>query len=68
MDLSQSELARQLGCAHRKVNEIINGKRGITPDCALDLERVLGTTAEMWVNLQAAFDLAQARRKKAKAA
>lgn len=64
---SQSELARQIGCSHRKVNEIINGKRGITPDFALDLERVLGTTAEMWLNMQSAWDLAEARKKLDKA-
>lgn len=65
-DLSQSELARQLGCAHRKVNEIINGKRGITPDFALDLERVLGVKAETWLSMQMAWDLARAREKKSK--
>ena len=57
-------MAQEIGCQPRKVNEIINGKRGITPDFALDLERVLGTTAEMWVRLQAEFDLAAVRKKK----
>ena len=61
---SQTRLAQEIGCQPRKVNEIINGKRGITPDFALDLERVLGTTAEMWVRLQAEFDLAAVRKKK----
>jgi len=61
-DLSQTALAEKIGCAHRKVNEIVNGKRSITPDFALDLERVLGTSAEMWVTMQAQFDLAQARK------
>lgn len=61
--INQTELARLLGCTHAKVNQIINGKRGVTPEFALQLERVLGTSAEMWVNLQAAWDLHQARRK-----
>jgi addiction module HigA family antidote len=61
---SQTRLAEELGCAHRKVNEIINGKRSISPDFALDLEKVLKTEAEMWVRLQAEFDLYQARKKR----
>lgn len=64
LGLNQTQLAERLGCAHRKVNEIINGKRGVTADFALDLERVLGTTADMWVNMQAAWDLYQARQKR----
>ncbi len=62
--LNQSRLAEKIGCAPRKVNEIINGKRGVTPDFALDLERVLGTSAEMWVTMQAAYDLWRARKRK----
>ena len=65
LNLSQSDLAKKLGCAPRKVNEICRGKRGISAGFAIDLERVLGTTAEMWVNMQAAWDLHQARVKKA---
>ena len=61
---SQTKLAEELGCAHRKVNEIVNGKRSISPDFALDLEQVLGTEPEMWVRLQAEFDLHKAREKR----
>lgn len=61
---SQTKLAEELGCAHRKVNEIVNGKRAISPEFALDLESVLNTEAEMWVRLQAEFDLHQARKKR----
>ena len=64
MGWSQSRLASEIGCAHRKVNEIINGKRSISPDFAIDLEEVLGTDAEMWVHLQSEFDLSQARQKR----
>ncbi len=63
MGLSQSDLARKLDCAHRKVNEIVNGKRRITPEFALELEKVIGTTAEMWVQMQAQYDLFIARQK-----
>ena len=62
MSLSQTELAKKCQCSHRKINEIINGKRGISPDFALVLERVLGTTAEMWVRMQADYDLWRARK------
>lgn len=64
MGWTQTRLAEEVGCAHRKVNEIVNGKRAISPDFAIDLEQVLGTEAEMWVRLQAEFDLDQARKKR----
>jgi addiction module HigA family antidote len=62
LNLNQSQLAELIGCAPRKINEIVNGKRGITPEFALDLERVLGTTADMWVAMQGQYDLAMARK------
>lgn len=65
LDWSQTRLAEEIGCQHRKVNEIINGKRGITPEFALDLERILGTSAEMWVRLQAEYDLYVVRTRSA---
>ena len=45
------------GCSPHKVNEIVNGKRGISPAFAIVLESVLGTSAEMWVPMQAEYDL-----------
>jgi addiction module HigA family antidote len=63
MELSQTELAKRCGCAPRKINEIVNGKRGISASFAITLESVLGTTAEMWVRMQADYDLWEARRK-----
>ncbi len=65
MGLNQSALARLCDCSHRKINEIINGKRGISPAFAIVLEKVLGTTAEMWVRMQAEYDLWEARQKAA---
>jgi addiction module HigA family antidote len=62
MNLNQSEFARRCGCSPRKVNEIVNGKRGISADFAIILERVLGTSAEMWVRMQAEYDLWEARQ------
>jgi antitoxin HigA-1 len=65
MGLNQSQLAEKCKCSHRKINEIVNGKRAISPQFAIELEKVLGTTAEMWVRMQAEFDLWQARQKTA---
>ena len=47
------------------INEIVNGKRGISPTFAIVLESVLGTSAEMWVRMQAEYDLWEARQKAA---
>ena len=65
MGLNQSQLAEKCKCSPRKINEIVNGKRSISPDFALILENVLGTTAEMWVRIQAEYDLWIARKKAA---
>mgnify|MGYP001092976683 CR=1 FL=1 len=63
LGLNQTSLARKCGCAARKINEIVNGKRGISPSFALTLESVLGTSAEMWVRMQAEYDLWEARKR-----
>jgi len=63
--LTQTSLAELCGCQHRKINEIVNGKRGISPEFAITLEKVLGTSAEMWVRMQAEYDLTVARKKAA---
>ena len=63
--LNQSQLAVKCGCSARKINEIVNGKRAISPEFALVLERGLGISAEMWVRIQAEYDLALARIKTA---
>ncbi|MBQ75145.1 MAG: addiction module antidote protein, HigA family [Gammaproteobacteria bacterium] len=65
LDLNQTALAKLCGCSPRKVNEIVNGKRGISPSFAITLESVLGTSAEMWVRMQAEYDLWEARQKAA---
>lgn len=62
LGLNQTQFAKRCKCSHRKINEIINGKRSVSPEFALVLERVLGTTAEMWVRIQAEYDLWLARK------
>ena len=59
--LSQEALARELGISRRRVNEIVNGRRGLTADTALRLARYFGTGPELWLHLQAAWDLYRAR-------
>lgn len=65
MGLNQTTLAEKCGCSPRKINEIVNGKRGISSQFAIVLEDVLGTSAEMWVRMQADYDLWLARKKAA---
>ena len=57
MNLSQNALARAIGVAPRRINEIVLGKRAVTVDTALRLSRAFGTSALFWLNLQAAYDL-----------
>ena len=61
-DLSQNALARELGVPPRRVNEIILGKRGISADTALRLAGYFGNSPHFWMQLQAEFDLAEARK------
>ena len=61
MGLNQTSLAQMCRCAPRKINEIVNGKRSISPSFAIVLENELGTSAEMWVRMQAEYDLWEAR-------
>jgi addiction module HigA family antidote len=63
MNLNQSQLAELIGCLPKRINEVVNGKRGISSQLALDLEKALGTSAEMWVRMQAEYDLWSARQK-----
>lgn len=65
MGLNQTQLAEMCGCSQRKINEIVNGKRGVSPEFAIELEKVLGTSASMWVRMQAEYDLWLARQKAA---
>jgi len=63
LGLNQTTLAQRCGCAARKINEIVNGKRGISPSFAIVLESSIGTSADMWVRMQADYDLWKARLK-----
>ena len=61
--ISQVALAKHLGIPVQRVNEIVRGKRGVTPDTAWLLAQAFGTTPEFWMNLQVAYDLARNKPK-----
>lgn len=64
LGVSQSAFAIRLGISFPRLNEIIRGKRAVTPDTALRLARVLGTSADFWLGLQQDWDLWHAMRGK----
>ncbi|NKQ35666.1 MAG: HigA family addiction module antidote protein, partial [Chloroflexi bacterium] len=53
--------AKDIGVPPRRINEIVQGKRDISADTALRLSRYFGTSAELWLNLQALYDLERTR-------
>lgn len=57
LGLTQARLAERLGVSYPRVNELVHGKRDMTPDTALRLERLLGIEAQFWLNLQLAWYL-----------
>lgn len=61
LGISQYRLAKEMKVYPRKINEIVHGKRAITADTALRLSRYFGTSAELWMNLQALYELEKAR-------
>jgi len=62
LDISQNRLARELKVPPRRVNEIVLGKRAVTPDTALRLARYFGTSERFWLGLQLDYDLEEAQR------
>ena len=61
MGISQYRLAQAIYVPPRRINEIIHGTRGITADTAIRLSRYFGTSAELWLGLQADYDLQRAQ-------
>lgn len=59
---SQLDLAEILGRPPQAVNEIIKGKRAVTPDTARGLASAFGTSPQLWMNLQSAYDLARTQQ------
>ena len=67
MALTQRELADAIHVSYQRINEIINGRRGVTPGTALRLAKFFGTSASFWMNLQLRWDLYHAQRNEADA-
>ncbi len=65
LGLTQRELANGILVPYQRVNELVRGKRGITPSTALRLSRFFGNTPGFWMNLQLRWDLYQAQRAEA---
>ena len=66
MGIGQVDAARRLGISLNRLNEIVLGKRGITADTALRLARLLKTSPQFWMRLQADWDLHQAMQREAR--
>lgn len=60
--ISQRELSSQLNLPYQRINELVNGKRGITPSTALRLSAFFGTTPGFWMNIQQRWDLYRAQK------
>ncbi len=57
MGLTQRELANAIRVPYQRINELVNGRRGMTPSTALRLARYFGTSPDFWMNLQLRWDL-----------
>ena len=68
MGVEQVEAAQKLGVSLNRLNELVLGKRGITADTALRLAKFLKTSPQLWMRLQADWDLHQAMRRQARRA
>src|SRR5438270_7220123 len=65
LNMTQTELAQKIGVSYPQINELRHGKRGVTPDTALRLERLFGMEAQFWLNLQLAWDLYRVQHSRA---
>lgn len=59
LEITQVDFAQRIGVPLQRVNEIVRGRRGVTPDTALRFEAALGASAQFWLNAQLAWDLYQ---------
>ncbi len=62
LDLSANGLAEALGVPQNRISDIVRGRRGVTADTALRLERAFGVSAAFWLNLQSHYELEVTRR------
>lgn len=62
MELTQKELSDAIRVPYQRINEIVNGRRGMTPSTALRLSKYFGMSEDFWVNLQQRWDLYRAKQ------
>jgi len=62
-DLTVTEAAKRLGVTRQTLNNLVNEKAGLSPEMAIRLSKVFGSTPEAWLRMQLAYDLAQAQDK-----
>jgi addiction module HigA family antidote len=62
LGLTITEAARALGVTRQALNNLVNGKAGISPEMAVRLSKAFGASPEMWLRLQANYELAQVRQ------
>lgn len=62
LGLTQRDLADGIHVPYQRVNQLVNGRRGMSPSTALRLAKFLGTSADYWMNLQLRWDLYHAQR------
>ncbi len=67
LGMTQGDVADRIGVPYQRINELVNGKRGMTPSTALRLARLFGTTPDLWLNLQLRWDLFHAEREESAA-
>src|SRR5256712_4415244 len=65
MGMTQRELADSIHVPYQRINELTNGRRGLTPSTALRLAKYFGTSADFWMNLQLRWDLYRAQQSEA---
>ena len=66
LGLSVIEGAKILGVSRQALNNVVNGKSGVSPEMAIRLSKAFGSTPEMWLQMQLAYDLAKARKNQSK--
>jgi addiction module HigA family antidote len=62
LGLTITEAARALGVTRQALNNLVNGKAGVSPEMAVRLSKAFGASPEMWLRLQANYELAQVRQ------
>jgi len=62
MGITQRDLSNAINVPYQRINEIINGRRGITPGTALRLAKVFGVSSDFWMNIQLRWDLYFAKK------